>query len=184
MSLPFHKHTRLPNPGIRKPFIGLRKKLISLFCVGALVLTSWGCSGAKTPPEENTFPAFLDEFFKVYAASDSLSLHYTVSHPEKLDLELPSVSLGQFSKDSLLASNDTAAYYLSRLQSFSKESLTPEQQFTYDLIEYALENSLLPEEAVLYDTPLGPTTGLQTQLPVLLAEYRFSSLKDVEEYFL
>ena len=184
MSLPFHKHTRLPNPGIRKPFIGLRKKLISLFCVNALVLTSWGCSGAKTPPGENTFPAFLDEFFKVYAASDSLSLHYTVSHPEKLDLELPSVSLGQFSKDSLLASNDTAAYYLSRLQSFSKESLTPEQQFTYDLIEYALENSLLPEEAVLYDTPLGPTIGLQTQLPVLLAEYRFSSLKDVEEYFL
>ena len=206
MSLPFHTHIPPERSSFHRPVTGLRRKLVSLFCIGALVLTSPGCSTAKPPEsetplsvtqappeislsesevsEEGSFSAFLDDFFKEYATSDSLSLHYTVSAPEKLNLETPAPSLGQFGKDSLLASNATATDYLSRLRNFSKESLTSEEQFSYNLMEYALENSLLPEESILYDTPLGPTTGLQTQLPVLLAEYRFSSLKDVEEYFL
>ena len=206
MSLPFHKRTPSEKGLFGRPARALRHKLVSLFCIGTLILTSWGCSFAKAPigenprssaqgplhgpssrtalPEEDSFSAFLDEFFRDYASSDSLSLHYTVSHPEKINLKTPAPSLGQFGKDSLLASNVAATEYMNRLHCFSKETLTVDEQFTYDLMEYALENSLLPEEALLYDTPLGPSTGLQTQLPVLLAEYRFSSLKDVEEYFL
>lgn len=206
MSLLFHKHIDSKKSPFHRPVTGFRRRLVSLFCIGALVFTSLGCSGTKTlsgeypqPPiqeqlpsplpeslssETDSFSAFLDGFFKEYATSDSLSLHYTVSHPEKLNLEPPVPSLGQFSKESLLASNDTATHYLNRLRGFSGEALTTDEQFTYDLMEYALTHSVLPEEAILYDTPLGPSTGLQTQLPVLLAEYRFSSLKDVEDYFL
>lgn len=198
MSLPFHKLRRPLIHGFRTPATGLRRKLTSVFCIGTLLLTSVSCSGTSTAPGEpaqptsgitspvaaDSFSVFLDEFFQEYATADSLSFHYTVSHPEELNLELPAPSLGQFSKESLLASNNTAAHYLTRLQSFSKESLTTDEQFTYDLVGYALMQSILPEEALLYDSPLGPTTGLQTQLPVLLAEYRFSSLKDVEDYFL
>lgn len=198
MYLPFYKNTSSQSYRFRKPVFGLRQKTMSFFCIGALLLTVCGCSGTTTPsgntsPQtslektsaaEDSFSVFLDEFFQEYATADSLSFHYTVSHPEELNLELPAPSLGQFSKESLLASNNTAAHYLTRLQSFSKESLTTDEQFTYDLVGYALTQSILPEETLLYDSPLGPTTGLQTQLPVLLAEYRFSSLKDVEDYFL
>ena len=206
MSLPFHKRVQPQLHSFCMPLTGFRRKIISLFCIGTLILTSIGCSGTTTSPgktpqpsiqeqipstspkslafETDSFSVFLDEFFKEYATSDSLSLHYTVSHPEKINLEAPVPSLGQFSKDSLLESNNIAAHYLTGLQRFSKETLTADEQFIYDLLGYALMHSLLPEEALLYDTPLGPTTGLQTQLPVLLAEYRFSSLKDVEEYFL
>lgn len=198
MYLPFYKHTSSQSYRFRKPVFGLRQKTMSFFCIGALLLTLCGCSGTTTPsgntsPQtsleitsaaEDSFSVFLDEFFKEYATSDSLSFHYTVSRPEKLNLELPSVSLGQFSEAALLASNDTATRYLTGLQGLSKEVLTADEQFTYDLLEHALTHSVLPEEALLYDTPLGPTTGLQTQLPVLLAEYRFASLKDVADYFL
>lgn len=206
MSLLFHKRTYTQIHSSHRGFANLGRKLFALICVGILVLAPCGCSENKYPSKRNSHPlstekspapgpgtpslkeesfsAFLDEFFKEYAASDSLSLHYTVSQPETLNLDTPSVSLGHFSKESLLASNDTATRYLNRLHSFSKETLTPSEQFNYELLEYALENSVFPEEAVLYDTPLGPSTGLQTQLPVLLAEYRFTSLKDVEEYFL
>ena len=34
----------------------------------------------------------------------------------------------------------------------------------------------------LYEQPLAPTIGVQAQLPILLAEYSFHSLKDVEDY--
>ena len=201
----FHKHNSSRIRFIHNFAKGLRHRLCSLLCIGTLILLPCGCAGAGGPADENSqspsmenlpapskenrsskedFSAFLDEFFREYVTSDSLSLHYTVAHPEQLNLPMPPVSLGHFSLASLTESNENAKKYLDRLHRFSKETLTADQQLHYDLIEYALENSILPEEALLYDTPLGPSTGLQTQLPVLLAEYRFSSLQDVKEYFL
>ena len=201
----FHKHNSSRIRFIHNFAKGLRHRLCSLLCIGTLILLPCGCAGAGGPADENSqspsmenlpapskenrsskedFSAFLDEFFREYVTSDSLSLHYTVAHPEQLNLPMPPVSLGHFSLTSLTESNENAKKYLDRLHRFSKETLTADQQLHYDLIEYALENSILPEGALLYDTPLGPSTGLQTQLPVLLAEYRFSSLRDVEEYFL
>lgn len=133
---------------------------------------------------EASFSALLDEFFKEYAASDSLSLHYTVADPESLELQVPNVSLGHFGETAIREANQTAGEYLTRLHSISKDLLNDSDRLTYDLLEYALENSLVPEQAILYNSPLGPTTGIQTQLPILLAEYRFSSVEDVENYFL
>lgn len=157
--------------------------LCSFSCVG-------GCKGSshasrdEAPADTASFPSFLVEIFQEYAVSDSLSLHYTVQNPELLQIKVPEVTLGHFGKDTLLTGNRTATDYLERLHEFSRDTLSPSEQLLYDLLEYTFTNSRFPEEAVLYDSPLGPTTGLQTQLPVLLAEYRFSTMEDVENYFL
>ena len=177
---------RFPPFSLRKPFC--------LALALSLLLGGGGCSGKQTTTGQNTppplptqqetaesFSVFLDDFFNEYVTSDSLSLHYTLLDPEAFQIEKPAVSFGEFSVDSLRASNRTATEYLTRLHAFSKESLQPEEQLTYELLEYALKHSAIPEGTELYDSPLGPTTGLQTQLPVLLAEYRFSSMEDVEE---
>lgn len=205
MSLPFYKYLRSQKCRLRKSAKKLHLRICAFFCSGILLFVPCGCVKTQNESGENpippstelspapspqnlspaeTFPAFLDEFFREYVTSDSLSLHYTVAYPEKLDLTLPSVSLGQFSLDALSASSNTAKKYLDRLHRFSRETLSADEQLYYDLIAYALECSVLPEDTLLYDSPLGPSTGLQTQLPVLLAEYRFSSLQDVEDYFL
>lgn len=34
----------------------------------------------------------------------------------------------------------------------------------------------------LYDEPLAPLTGTQSQLPVILSEYRFYEISDIENY--
>lgn len=172
-----------------------------LFLVVSLFLLS-GCSPAgKTPapgpsvsgvPEPSvtpdtapdSFSSFLDELFRQYAAADSLSLHYSVNNPEAMQITKPPVTLGHFSANELRASAASAEKSLRLLRSFSRDSLDASGQLTYDLLEYSLETSVPPEGTELYDTPLGPVTGLQTQLPVLLAEYRFSSPADVEDYFL
>lgn len=178
-------------------FFFLQKKLRCALFVFLLTISFIGCSKQPVPSDTNrpssdqmneaqadSFSAFMDDFFREYATSDSLSLHYTVLHPEQLLIEKPPVTLGHFSVDTIRNSNQTAVDFLNRLHSFSKESLSPEEQRSYDLLEYALTYSVTPEGTELYDSPLGPTTGVQTQLPVLLAEYRFSSLEDVEDYFL
>lgn len=196
MSFSLHKQKSGENRLRRNHFFFPRRNFFyTLFTV--LVLGFSSCSSNPLPPDVNgqpaesakqeqtdSFSAFLDDFFREYATSDSLSLHYTVLHPEQLRLEKPPVSLGRFGVDTIRHSNQTATDFLTRLQGFSKESLSPEEQHSYDLLEYALTYSVTPEGTELYDSPLGPTTGIQTQLPVLLAEYRFSSLEDVEDYFL
>ena len=195
MSLPFHKRHIFCKTALHRHVRPLFRKLCSGLCMVVFLFLPCGCSapsgqntptpsGEKITSETGTFSAFLDEFFREYAAADNLSLHYTVQNPERLQIETPAVSLGSFGKEALLASMHTATDYLTRLHTYEKSSLSPDEQLLYDLLDYALAHSVFPEEAVLYDTPLGPSTGLQTQLPVLLAEYRFSSLEDVEDYFL
>lgn len=167
------------------PFKRIRAVLLlfSLFLVSCLFLG--GCSKkTPAPTEAVSFSSFLDDFFREYATADTLSLHYTVQNPDAFNLTKPKVSFGHFSKKTLLDANKTATEYLHRLHEISRDALEPSEQLTYDLMEYALKNSVLPENAVYYDSPLGPTTGLQTQLPILLAEYRFASLEDVDDYFL
>lgn len=205
MLLPFYIYRLSPKHILCKTKKHLRRRLYALLCSGILILLPCGCAVSNTPTEENcrlpateqspapspenlsskeAFSTLLDEFFNEYVTSDSLSLHYTVAHPETLHLNQPEPSLGQYGLDALSASNNTAKKYLDRLHLISWETLTADEQLYYDLITYALEHSVLPENTLLYSSPLGPTTGLQTQLPVLLAEYRFSSLQDVEEYFM
>ncbi|MBQ8799467.1 MAG: DUF885 domain-containing protein [Lachnospiraceae bacterium] len=161
---------------------------LKILCLLPCLLLS-GCSkdNAKTtptPPVSATFAKFADELFREYAASDSLSLHYTVLHPEQLQIAPPPVSLGEFGRDALLSSSASAKETLDQLHTYERNTLDASGQLLYSLLDYALTNSILPEGTEMYDSPLGPTTGLQTQLPILLAEYRFSSRSDVEDYFL
>ena len=52
----------------------------------------------------------------------------------------------------------------------------------YDALSETLQASLMGRGLELYEQPLAPTIGVQAQLPILLAEYSFHSLKDVEDY--
>ena len=199
MMISLHK-TKQKNRILSRCFrrVSLRKP-IYLFLSLSLLFGTGACSGKQTATEQNlpaptsdvtqsvstdTFAGLLDDFFKEYVTSDSLSLHYTLLDPEQFGIEKPAVSFGVFSAEALQASGKTATEYLTRLHSFSKDTLTAEEQLSYELLEYALTYSRIPEGTELYDSPLGPTTGLQTQLPVLLAEYRFATVEDVEDYFL
>lgn len=206
MPLPSYTRSFFPKHSLHIAVGRIFFSLASLLLSGILLLFPCACSGSHTlsninsetelsqnhmlsskesmTSAEASFSALLDELFKEYAASDSLSLHYTVADPESLELQVPNVSLGHFGETAIREANQTAGECLTQLHSISKDLLNDSDRLTYDLLEYALENSLVPEQAILYNSPLGPTTGIQTQLPILLAEYRFSSVEDVENYFL
>ena len=69
-----------------------------------------------------------------------------------------------------------------RLQAFSDNGLTSEEQRTADLLSWWFTG-----QAALYDyyylqEPLGPTLGIQAQLPILLSEYVFRNKQDVQNY--
>ena len=76
----------------------------------------------------------------------------------------------------------TKEQYLNDLLKFNYDELTIDQQLTYDILQYCLELELQLGDYLYYMETLGPTTGLQAQLPILLAEYHFYDKADIERY--
>lgn len=168
------------------------QSLLALLLATAMLFT--GCSlpqkeekkdSATLAAEENvqaSFDAFLDELFVEELQDNILNLHYTVAEPEKYGITEYKCSLGDFSEENYLKSEQEAAEELEKLKEFDYDSLTKEQQNTYDLVEELLELNANSTGFYLYDEPLAPTSGVQSQLPVLFAEYIFRCEQDVEDY--
>ena len=68
------------------------------------------------------------------------------------------------------------------LNQFSYDSLSVENQLTYDVLDYYLQMAQKNANYLLYEEPLGLVSGIQTQLPVLLSEYQFYSEEDIDTY--
>lgn len=131
--------------------------------------------------ENKRFEKYTSELFCQEAASNTISLHYTLKDPASYGIKNVPVSLGTVSTDtaSMCASVENA---LALLHSYDRKRLSSQNGLTYDILEYHL-NSLLNEAAyALYEEPLSPLTGTQSQLPVLLSEYRFYSVDDCQDY--
>lgn len=130
----------------------------------------------------HSFEAFTDTLFQEALCSDTVSLHYTLKDPAALGISEYPVTFGSLDPKELSASSESLEKDLKTFQSFSYQSLTGDNQLTYQILETALQNQLALSKYPLYEEPLGPSLGIQAQLPILLAEYAFSSKSDVSCY--
>ena len=168
------------------------KRVLSLFLLIILVLT--GCNNKEEPyikepgqlaEEENarvSFDKFLDELFVSDLQDNLINLHYTVANPEDFGIEEYTCSLGDYSEESFQQSMEDMKETLKALQQFTYEDLEEEQQIIYDMLQEYLELQIGSGDFYLYEEPLSGTSGIQTQLPILLAEYQFRCNQDVEDY--
>lgn len=161
----------------------MKKRLISLILCFLFLLSS--CSlPSQNSTDKKDFSSFTEELFKSYCTSDSLSLNYTLSQPEKygitsLPAGFPSFTLSDLEQSGLVAENR-----LQTLSSFQKDNLSFEQQILYDTLEESLQLEKEGQSFLNFSTALGPTTGIQAQLPVLLSEFRIENKSDLQQYFL
>lgn len=170
-----------------------KKGLIALLLAVALAVP--GCQLRRQPTEKKdpntlaveenaqaSFDAFLDTLFVEELEDNLINLHYTVTDPARYGITEYQCSLGDFSEETYREAEEEAAESLEKLREFDYDSLTKEQQNTYDLIEEVLEMNAGTPGFYLYEEPLSPTSGIQSQLPVLFAEYQFRNERDVEDY--
>lgn len=156
------------------------KRVFALLCILFIFTSFFGCGAKKT--QEAKFHDFLDEMFLDEASSDSLSLHYLLVHPENFGVETFDTTLGDFSATKIRKDMVKAENALAKLERFNLEELSKENQTTYKILEESLRNTLkLGENPYLWEV-LGPSTGLQAQLPILLAEYAFYEKDDILRY--
>ncbi len=155
--------------------------IIAAFLLFTIFAT--GCNKQLTQEQvQRNFDTFMNELFVQEVQSDTLSLNYSLENPENYGIEYKETTLGEYSVSRMnkdLSSNENS---LSRLLSFEYSQLTSKQKLTYDIVKNYFEMDLNFGDFTYYSECLGPTTGIQAQLPILLAEYSFYQKDDIEEY--
>lgn len=164
----------------------IRGKKSPLFITLLLVLTLFagltaGYFSAHGITENGKFEAFSRKVFQNEVSGSTLTLHYTLAHPEKQGITRKKASLGTVPTD-MKNTYQICSQYEEKLKSFRYSRLSTENQLTLDsmLLYYHTEKSL--GDNYLLQEPLGPSLGIQAQLPVLLAEYAFYEDQDITDY--
>lgn len=131
---------------------------------------------------QNDFSAFTQQIFIEEVTDDSITLNFTLKDPTKFGITDSKPTLGNYSLSDFQDGIMSDENWLASLESFDYEKLTTEQKLIYDILHEILKTNLKSSELLEYSECLGPTTGIQAQLPVLLAEYNFYAPEDVETY--
>ena len=157
-----------------------KKLLIGTGVIGVIVFAF--VLRAAFLSEDRKFEYFTEVMFQNELQGNTLSLHYTLREPEQYGIQEEEVSFGDFSCDTLEKGYDTMRGYQNVLDDVNRKKLSKSNQLTYDILDLYFQTELRSEPYLLYEEPLGATIGIQAQLPVLLAEYRFETKKDIKEY--
>lgn len=134
-----------------------------------------------TGNENKRFETYTNDLFCQEVAGSTISLHYTLKNPEAYGIDHAPVTFGYCTTDTtaVCASAENA---LAVLHSFDRSRLSKENRLTYDILENYMVSARELAPYALYEEPLAPLTGTQSQLPVLLSEYQFDTQKDIDTY--
>ena len=131
--------------------------------------------------ENARFENFAESLFEKEVSENVLNLHYSLANPEKQGISRPRASLGTLATDN---SNAIRQYeqYEAKLKTFSPAKLSQTNRLTLDMLLLYYHTQASLGEHYLLEEPLGPSLGIQAQLPVLLAEYNFYNNQDITDY--
>lgn len=131
----------------------------------------------------NSLQAFSDRLAYQMLENNPLELHYSIAHPEKMGYENISMNLLPFQETYY----ENAKHYWSNqekdLSKIKKAFLNKENIFLYNLLETHIQLQLEGLQFPYYENPLSCTSGVHSQLPILLSEYAFHDKEDIENYF-
>ena len=164
-----------------------RKKIfLILSCFLLVILISflsgnafWNSLHAES--SDRQFRTFTRSLFQTEVSANTISLHYTLRSPSDYGIADIPATYGSLSSDPV-AAKASVRNVLSSLQEFDPGTLSSENALTFKILDTYLENASTGTDYLLYQEPLGPVSGIHTQLPVLLSEYSFYDTQDVETY--
>lgn len=164
-----------------------RKKIFLILpCCLLVILISflsgnafWSSLHAES--SDRQFRTFTRSLFQTEVSANTISLHYTLRSPSDYGIADIPATYGSLSSDPV-AAKASVRNILSSLQEFDPATLSSENALTFKILDTYLKNASTGTDYLLYQEPLGPVSGIHTQLPVLLSEYSFYDTQDVETY--
>lgn len=128
------------------------------------------------------FSSFCEQIFREQLAGDTISLHYTLADPKAFGITDDTPTLGSPKESDIAQTHLSCENLRHALSGYDYDALTRADRLTYDILQYTIDQSEEGCRFYYYDEPLNPISGMQAELPVLLAEYTFRSAHDVENY--
>lgn len=164
-----------------------RKKIFLILpCCLLVILISflsgnafWSSLHAES--SDRQFRTFTRSLFQTEVSANTISLHYTLRSPSDYGIADIPATYGSLSSDPV-AAKASVRNVLSSLQEFDPDTLSSENALTFKILDTYLKNASTGTDYLLYQEPLGPVSGIHTQLPVLLSEYSFYDTQDAETY--
>lgn len=132
--------------------------------------------------DEKEFLRITNHLFREEMTANTLNMHYTLAQPENFGIQGYHSILPCYQKENTLTSRAATENLLAALSKVDISNLPEDQQYTHTLLRRSLENSMALSQYPYYEEPLSPGSGMQSQLPILLAEYTFRDAGDVEDY--
>lgn len=130
---------------------------------------------------QQAFANYTEQVFQSEITSSTLNMHYTLAHPENYGITEYPITYGSIYEETA-ESSAILENWEYNLKNFDKEELSVSQQMTYDIMMDFIKEEESTEKYAFYREILKPTTGIQSQLPVLMAEYTFYDEDDVKDY--
>lgn len=172
----------------------IRRLALSGLCLFLIFTGIWGGAWLKQHPPgsftasgqteeyQRSFDDYLENLFRQEITASTINLHYTLKNPEAYGIKEYTVTYGDLSEESRQASVASLENVQASLEKFDKRKLNVNQQMTYDILWEETETELSFTNLYLYQEMLRPSTGIQAELPVLMAEYAFYDEGDVQDY--
>lgn len=132
--------------------------------------------------EDARFEKFAEKFFLTELCSTPVTFHYTLSEPAAYEIDESTLTLPVYHAGQASEELEKIRTVLVALRKFHPENMSAANQYTYILLSTYLTAAENCSSYLYYEEPLSPSSGVQSSLPVLLAEYRLSSAKDIENY--
>ena len=154
-----------------------------LVCIGLLCALTGGLTliASHASPDKR-FEQVTSRLFRNEMASSTLNMHYTIADPKAFGIAAYEPVLPIYHSGQPEDSKEHCTGLLHQLDRIDPDRLSPENADTYRLLHRSLENDLALAAFPYYSELLSPSSGMQSQLPVLLAEYTFRTKRDVTDY--
>lgn len=139
-------------------------------------------SSAKQNSQEDDFLSYLDKVFQSEVTSNTLNLHYTLADPSSANITEYPVTLGEVSARQESAQLASLENMKKELHTYDPSKMSVSCRLTYDVLEDSINRNMALAPYYYFTEPLSTTGGVQSEYPILLAEYTFHSKKDITDY--
>lgn len=133
---------------------------------------------------QEAFKKFLDDEFIDTLESSYFNTIYTLDDLNTYDITFDEISWGEYSVEYMNEYKTEVAEGYEELLNFDASALDYEGKLIYDSLKIYFENELVGSEYWYFSEPFSPMNGIQSSLPILMAEIEFKDAERIDNYML
>ncbi len=152
--------------------------VLALFTTLSLLTVFW----YGRTHQDAKFCAFAEAFFLDEVQANPIHFHYTIDNPSAYGIDESALTLPVYQAGD--AANDIYAPAVARknLSAIDPDALTDKNRQLYELLNSYLAAAASTAAFPYFSEPLSPSSGVPSELPILLSEYRLDDKADIDNY--